>query len=114
MLRLKQRWQFLRVASEGRKWVAPGMIVQACQQEEVNSGEKFRVGYTVSKKVGGAIDRNRARRRLKAAAERIMPQHARPGYDFVLIGRRKTIDVAFNKLMNDLETALRKLDAYEE
>ena len=114
MLRLKQRWEFLRVASAGHKWVSPGMIVQAWRHEEDEAGEVFRIGYTVSKKVGGAIERNRAKRRLRAVAEKIILLHAKPGYDFVLIGRKSTLKRAFPALMQDLETALRKLDAYNK
>ena len=114
MLRLKQRWQFLRVASTGRKWVAPGMVVQAWNHNEDELKKIFRIGYTVSKKVGGAPERNRAKRRLRAAARIVMPKHARIGHDFVLIGRRRTLEIAFNALMKDLETALRKLDAYDD
>ena len=114
MLRLKQRWQFLRVASTGRKWVASGMVVQALNHKEDELKKIFRIGYTVSKKVGGAPERNRAKRRLRAAAQRVMPKHARIGHDFVLIGRRKTLEIAFSALIQDLETALKKLDAYNK
>jgi len=125
VLRLKQRREFLRVAGAGHKWVAPGLILQARRQtpdeptDEPGAGAAetgegaFRVGFTVSRKVGGAVDRNRARRRLKAAAERIMPRHARRGHDFVLIGRRATLKRGFPALVGDLETALKKLDAYD-
>lgn len=116
MLRLKQRSEFLRVAAAKNKWAAPGLIVQALCTEgsETNGDSEFRIGYTVSRKVGGAVDRNRARRRLRAAAQKVMPGHARPGHDFVLIGRRATLKRAFPALIEDLETALQKLDAYNE
>ncbi len=122
MLRLKQRREFLRVAATGQKWAAPGLILQARRHEKNKAGgepasapdDGFRIGYTVSRKVGGAIERNRARRRLRAAAEEVMPHHARPGHDFVLIGRRATLKRAFPALIGDLEAALRKLDAYDE
>ncbi len=117
VLGLKRRREFLRVAGAGHKWVAPGLILQARRHapEDTKGGaETFRVGFTVSRKVGGAVDRNRARRRLKAAAERVMPRHARPGHDFVLIGRRATLKRGFPALIGDLETALKKLDAYDE
>jgi|TARA_B110000438_G_C15761924_1_gene627731 ribonuclease P protein component len=114
VLRLKQRWQFLRVASTGRKWVAPGMVVQALNHEEDELKKVFRIGYTVSKKVGGAPERNRAKRRLRAAAEKVMPKYARTGHDFVLIGRKRTLEMAFPALIQDLETALKKLDAYNK
>ncbi len=122
VLRLKRRLEFLRVAGAGHKWVAPGLILQARRQapedtgkgKAAGGGEAFRIGFTVSRKVGGAVDRNRARRRLRAAAEKVMPRHARHGHDFVLIGRRATLKRSFPALVGDIETALKKLDAYDE
>ena len=116
MLRLKQRQEFLRVAAARHKWAVPGLVLQARRHDsagESNEG-RFRIGFTVSRKVGGAVQRNRARRRLKAAAAAVMPRHARDGHDFVLIGRRATLKRAFPALIEDLEAALRKLDAYDE
>ena len=118
VLRLKRRRQFLRVAGGGHKWVAPGLILQARGRDADETGAGpvtgFRVGYTVSRKVGSAVQRNRARRRLRAAADQVMPVHARPGHDFVLIGRQATLKKTFRALNQDLETALRKLDAYDD
>jgi len=120
--RLKRRREFLRVAEGGRKWVAPGMIVQARASRDGSQGKAgdeggaagFRVGFTVSRKVGSAVERNRARRRLRAAAAEILPGHARTGHDFVLIGRKATLKRPFRSLVGDLEKALRELDAYDE
>jgi ribonuclease P protein component len=118
VLRLKRRQEFLRIAAEGRKWVAPGLILQALLREHAApaSGAEpgLRVGYTVSRKVGSAVQRNRARRRLRAAAEQVMPRHADDGHEFVLIGRVATLKRPFTALVGDLETALRKLGAYHD
>ncbi len=116
--RLKTRRQFLHVAGAGRKWVAPGLILQVCPHEgdQASSGEAagVRVGFTVSRKVGGAVVRNRARRRLRHAAERVMPDQAAGARDYVLIGRRTTIDRPFEDLVTDLETALARLGALRD
>ena len=113
--RLKTRRQFLHVAGAGRKWVAPGLILQVCPHEEddasADEAEGLRVGFTVSRKVGGAVVRNRARRRLRQAAERVMPDHAATGRDYVLIGRGTTVERRFEDLVADLETALARLGA---
>ena len=117
MLRLKRRRQFLRVAGGGHKWVAPGLILQARGRDADETGAGpvtgFRVGYTVSRKVGSAVQRNRARRRLRAATEKVMPAHALGGHDFVLIGRAETLRRPFQALIGDLETALRQLDVFD-
>jgi ribonuclease P protein component len=114
--RLKRRPEFLRVAATRRRWVSPGLILQArrhAKGENRNSEEPHvRVGFTVSRKVGNAVARNRARRRLRAAADLVIPAHARVGYDFVVIGRAGTLTRRFDALVGDLRTALKKLDAF--
>ena len=110
--RLKQRPEFLRVAKSKRKWVARGLILQARNSISTGSVEDdtadVRVGFTVSKKVGNAVKRNRARRRLREAASQIMSVHAKPGFDYVIIGRYATLGRRFDGLLTDLETALEK------
>jgi len=71
----------------------------------------IRVGFTTSRKVGNAVARNRARRRLRAAADKILPAMAREGFDFVIIGRAATLKRTFDDLVKDLKTALKRLDA---
>ena len=113
--RLKTRRQFLHVAGAGRKWVAPGLILQVCRHEpddaSADEARGLRVGFTVSRKVGGAVVRNRARRRLRHAAECVMPDQAAGGRDYVLIGRGTTVERPFEELVADLETALARLGA---
>lgn len=115
--RLKRRQEFLRVAGTRRKWVAPGLILQVRRHDPDDDfpGDKppFRVGFTVSRKVGNAVHRNRARRRLIEAVERIMPAHAKEGFDFVVIGRKRTLRRPFPALVADLVSALQNLEAYD-
>ena len=114
--RLKQRADFLRIARDGRKSAAPGLIVQmapAIVGDDTTSKGKaeLRVGFTASRKVGNAVARNRARRRLRALAAEILPTQARPGFDYVLIARAATVGRPFARLREDLLRALAKLDA---
>ncbi len=116
--RLKRRREFLAAAAARRKFVAPGMIVQMRLhgEDDLAAPEAKcagpRVGFTVSRRVGNAVVRNRVRRRLRAAAERVLPR-ARAGADYVLIGRQGTIARPFAELVADLETALARLGALE-
>lgn len=110
--RLKHRRDFLRVAREGRKWAAPGLVLQACARG-VTSGPEPRVGFTASRKVGNAVARNRAKRRLRAAADAVIGAHAAPGHDYVLIARAATVRRPFAALLRDLETALKRTRCYQ-
>ena len=116
VLRLKRRADFLRVARTRRKWVAPGLILQARTRTAGDrSGgeiEVSRVGFTVSRKVGNAVVRNRVRRRLRDAAGQVIPEQAKAGHDFVIIGRAGSLKRPFAALKRDLEKALRQLDAH--
>ena len=108
--RLKRRDEFLRVAAGRRKWAAPGLVLQVLRRD--GDAEDVRVGFTVSKKVGGAVERNRVKRRLRAAVDRLVPAHARPGLDYVVIGRRQALGRKFPDLVADLEAAMRRLKAF--
>lgn len=110
---LKKRSEFLRVAGQGRKWAMPGLVVQAAQRplSEEEPEAMPRLGLTASKKVGGAVARNRAKRRLRALASELLPSHGRPGHDYVLIGRPATPGRDFGQLRQDLLTALERVHA---
>jgi ribonuclease P protein component len=73
--------------------------------------EGARFGFTVSKQVGGAVERNRIRRRLKAAVRDVLADRARPDYDYVLIARRPALDTDFAALVADLVNALKRVHA---
>jgi len=110
--RIKRRRDFLAAASANRKWAMPGMVVQVRKRRENESGGALiRVGFTTSKKVGNAVARNRARRRLRACADEIIPASAAAGLDIVLIGRTATLARSFEDLKADLVRCLKKLDA---
>jgi ribonuclease P protein component len=116
--RLLRRSEFLRVAAARQKWVAPGLVLQARrrspEEAERTGVEVVRIGFTASRKVGGAVQRNRARRRLRAAVEQVMPAHAAPGCDVVVIARTETLVRPFAALVDDLTRGLKRLGVYRE
>lgn len=107
--RLIRRAEFLKVAEGRRKWVAPGVILQMAPQSP--AGE-LRVGFTASRKVGNAVARNRARRRLRAASAELLPVHAAEGHDYVLIARSGTLTRRYQALLADLAEGLQRLGVY--
>ena len=117
LTRLKKRSEFLRVASARLKRVTPGLILQGRKHtlKEIESSkiETLRLGFTVSKKVGNAVVRNRVKRRLKAAAQAILPIKAPTHVDLVIIGRQNTLKRPFPDLLTDLENALGKLQLHK-
>ncbi len=106
---LRHRADFLRAARALRRGT-DGMLVQARHRDD--GDPTIRVGYTCSKKIGNAVARNRAKRRLRAVVAEALLPGAQPGWDYVLIGRPGvTIDRDFQALKNDLAYALRKIHA---
>lgn len=108
---LKKRSDFI-AASHARRQGTKAMMVQARKRrpEEDVPADAIRVGFTCSKKVGNAVARNRAKRRLREVARLVLPTHGKPGWDYVLIGRFETTAARpFEDLKGDLRYALKKL-----
>ncbi len=101
--RLTRRAEFLRVAAAGRKTPMPGLVLQVLKRAD---DAPVRLGFTVTKKVGNAVVRNRTRRRLKEAARLLLRQSPVAGADLVLVGRDKTRARPFTQLIDDLRQAL--------
>lgn len=102
-LRLKRRAEFLRVAAKGVKAPASGLVLQALARDDAAPA---RIGFTVTRKVGNAVVRNRARRRLREATRLVLAQQPVAGADLVLIGRAGTLTRDFRDLQSDLRRAL--------
>jgi ribonuclease P protein component len=107
MQRLRQRADFLAAAT-GVKASVTGFLLQAVDRREDGP---VRVGFTVSRKVGNAVVRNRVRRRLKEVVRLAPPERMRPGYDYVLIGRRISLELPLRRLSEDFDQALDRVHA---
>jgi ribonuclease P protein component len=109
---LKSRAEFQRIRG-GSKWGTRGFMLEAKARPDPTpaNGEAAtpRFGLTITKKIGIAVERNRIRRRLKAAIRELQCRHARPGYDYVLIARRAALDCTYPDLVKDLEIALKRV-----
>ena len=106
--RLKQRKDFLRLA-HAKRVHSTSFVLQA---RDRGDAQALRVGFTCSKKVGNAVARNRAKRRLREIARLILPRFGQIGHDYVLIGRANvTASTKFTALQDELLASLRKLQA---
>ena len=105
MRRLRKRAEFVEAAS-GRRFSTPFFTLQARAR---GHDSEPRFGFTVTRKTGGAVERNRIRRRLKEAVRRglsaAQPLAALPGHDYVLIGRRAALHGPFEAILKDLDRA---------
>lgn len=130
-----KRADFLRVQSNERKWIAKGFVLQVSPippdapitakktgqkidqktDKQAVKADIIRCGFTVTKRTDkAAVRRNRIKRRLRAVAADVLSSHACGGYDYVLIGRRETLDLPYITLCKDLRWCLRKMDLYQE
>ena len=111
---LKRRAEFLRVR-KGARFAAPAFVLEArMRSREEAAGraaeKRARFGFTVTKQIGKAVERNRIRRRLKAAIRHVGPGHARCEFDYVLIARRPALTSAFAVIVSDLAKAFDRVN----
>ena len=104
--RLKTRADYLRVRG-GTSWRTGSLVLQARARTETGdaNGGPPRFGFTATRRIGTAVARNRARRRLKESIRRIAESHARPGYDYVVIARQGALTRSFANMQKDLQDA---------
>jgi ribonuclease P protein component len=106
MDRLRQRAEFLAVAN-GARVSSAAFALQARRRDDQGP---IRVGFTVTKKNGTATERNRIRRRLRELVKRLDVISMRPHHDYVLVGRREALTRDFAVMLDDLHSALKRLD----
>ncbi|WP_443749798.1 ribonuclease P protein component [Asticcacaulis solisilvae] len=99
------RAEFLKAAKA--PYQARGAVV--VQARNRGEGDEMRVGFTATKKIGGAVVRNRAKRRLREAARALLPLHGLPGHDYVFVARATTVERDWAGLLDDVKAALIRL-----
>jgi ribonuclease P protein component len=110
---LKMRAEFLRVR-KGARWAGPAFVLEAKERHRKDGGplageQGPRFGFTVTRQIGKAVERNRIKRRLKAAVRGVSPDHARGDFDYVLIARKPALTSAFAAIVADLVKALERV-----
>ncbi len=109
--RMLTRPQFL-AAAKALSCARGAVVLQA--RDRADAEPVVRVGFTATKKIGGAVTRNRAKRRLREAARVLIPAHGRPGFDYVLIARGGAPTRPWPRLLDDVKSALISLAAESE
>lgn len=106
---LKRRAEFL-AARDGARAANAYFALEGIKRTSPQAPVGARFGFTVSKKVGGAVDRNRIKRRLKAAVALVQADGSRPDFDYVLIARQPARDAGFEAIVSELERALQRVN----
>jgi ribonuclease P protein component len=106
LVTISKRADFI-AANSGLRAATPGFVLLVRDREDANP--LMRVGFTVTKKIGGAVVRNRMKRRFRALAREIVAEHGFAGADHVMIGRAKGIERDFSLLRSELGGALDRL-----
>lgn len=106
MIHLTHRADFLKAAKAAYQ-AKPAVVVQARARDDAD--ETIRLGFTATKKIGNAVARNRAKRRLREAARALVPELGLPGHDYVLIARATTGSAPWQGLLDDVKAALIRL-----
>ncbi len=107
---LRKRGDFVLVTRKGTRIVTRGLILEALPIPDKTGYEKgMQVGFTASSRIGNAVKRNRVKRILREMARQVLPLKGKDSYYYVLVGRKETLERSFDKLIHDLEYALKRV-----
>lgn len=108
---IKKRRDFLHAAASGKKFITGTFILQMVMREAAHPepASETRIGFTVTKKMGGAVIRNRIKRRLREAAKPAIKKYGQAGCDYVVISRQKALACDFSEIERDMEFAFKRI-----
>ncbi len=105
--KIKSRKDFIKIQKNGSKVISAGVVLQYLKNS--NQANPSRFGFTASKKVGGAVQRNKAKRRMRSLVFDVIENFKTKGWDYVIIARKETVHRKYQKLKNDLIWAIKNL-----
>ena len=105
--KIKSRKDFIKIQKNGSKVISAGVVLQYLNNSNQDNPSRF--GFTASKKVGGAVQRNKAKRRMRSLVFDVIKKFETKGWDYVLIARKETVSRKYQKLKNDLIWAIKNL-----
>ncbi len=108
---IKDRKDFLKATAAGKKFITNSFILQMIKRQDNHPApvSETRIGFTVTKKMGGAVTRNRIKRRLREASKESLLKNGLAGHDYVVISRIKALDCDFCDLKRDMEFAFTRI-----
>lgn len=109
IVQLRRRREFLATAADGRRWVASAFVLQAASRSVPSLAHEVGLGFTATRRIGNAVARNRAKRRLREASRQILPGTAVAAHDYVLIARSAVLTCSFQELIDDLRKAFERV-----
>ena len=99
---IKKRVDFLKVSKSGKKFFTKGFILQKYKRNMDLEEDTTRVGFTITKKIGGAVERNKIKRRFRAIMREIFAKYLKKNYDYVIIANKKSLVMDYKELKNDV------------
>lgn len=115
IITITHRSDFLQASAKGKKFITGSFILQMRPRPADHiadtqlTGQPARFGFTVTRKMGNAVTRNRIKRRLRQAVAQAASAHALKGHDYVIISRHKALDCPFSDLLRDMEFAFSRI-----
>ena len=104
---LKKRMDFVNVSKKGKRSFSKGFILQKYKRNTLLQDSSVRVGFTITKKIGGAVVRNKIKRRFRAIIKDVLNKYLKKNYDYVIIANKKSLIMDYKELKNDVIKVLK-------